>query len=148
MADIYISSLDGRQVYQLPFIPKELPPVETVAGNETFTSFDNGSFTKLVKPDPASFTLEGVLPLKDYTFAKSHDSAQSIAALLRTAQANTEPVNVLIYRNDGTKYLNTLASVEKVATSEGVFMTYSFEFKEYRNYGNLQIASKLRKRKR
>lgn len=146
MADIFISSLDGKRVFKFPFIPQNLPEVEKTASNETFETFNNGTFNLLNKPEPIKLPIEGKLPLKKYGFSKSAVDPYAIMGLLETAQAKPEPVRVIIYRNNGLKYINMLASVEKVAYSEGVFLNYSIELKEYRNYGNLSIASKLNKR--
>lgn len=148
MADIFIASVDGKQVYKLPFIPQELPEISISSINETFETFNNGVFNLLSKPNPAEFSLSGKLPLKKYAFRKSSVSAHSIINLLQKAQEKAEPIKVTIYRDNGTKHVSMLASVENLKYSEGVFLNYSADLKEYRNYGNLSIAGKLNKRTR
>lgn len=146
MADIYIASLDNKTVLKFPFIPQELPEISKTASNETFETFDNGTFSNLSKPDLIVLPLDGKLPLKNYNFAKSNVNPYSIIDLLKNAQSKCEPVRVIVYRNNNSVYVNMLASVEKLAYSEGVFLNYSIELKEYRDHGKLQIASKLNKR--
>ena len=132
MADIYLSSSDRGRVYQLPFLPESFPDLSRAAGNEEFETFNNGTYNILGAPGLYEFTLEGVLPTKSYSFAKSSVKAGAIISLLENAMERKKPVRIVLA---GKLRRSMQVSVESLSYHENKAgnVAYSVSFKEYRN---------------
>lgn len=132
MADIYISSSDRGRVYRLPFIPAEMPEISHAAGNEEFATYQDGVYNLLGGAGLREIALEGVLPSRGYSFAKSGVRGKEIIDMLDGAIKRKKPVRVVLA---GKTTVNLLASVESLAWHEDRAgnIAYSVSFKEYRN---------------
>lgn len=133
---IYISSYDRTKVIQLPIIPSELPSISTDGSNETFETFDNGTFNFIEKDGLLQFTLDSWLP-QDYTkysFVKSKVNASEVIDLIESAKKNTEPLIIVINEKNGF-YVNNTFSVEKFEYNiiRREDYKYSLGVKEWRN---------------
>ncbi len=58
MANIYFSTLDRKQLYELPILPEEMPELSKGAKNEIFETFNNGEYNFLGETSLISFSLE------------------------------------------------------------------------------------------
>lgn len=131
MAEIYLSSSDRGRVYALPFLPESFPDLSRSANNEEFETYDSGTYNILGAPGLMEFTLEGVLPMQSYPFAKSRVKASAIISLLEKAMKRKKPVRIVFA---GKLRRSLLASVENLSYHENKVgnIAYSAAFKEYR----------------
>ena len=71
MADIFVSTLDRKEVYQFPNIPEEFPTIGQSAKNEEFSSFNNGDYNLLNGAGLITFSMGCMLPQKQYYFCRA-----------------------------------------------------------------------------
>ena len=137
--DIYISDMSKKTVLRMPILPEELPKLSKASSNETFETFNNGSFNIIGNVGLMEFTLECWLPGKgkNYVFQKVKNINPYIYInLIDRAEKTSSPLRVVIVRGDGTFYVNDTFSVESFEYNEnrtGNF-PYSIAFKQWRDY--------------
>lgn len=140
MADIYFSSLDRKEVYSLPVLPKEFPELSRSAKNEEFESYNDGVFNLIGNMGLYTFSLEGFLPALDkkYTFARSKFNPYLLINLWAGAMAKKTPIRVVMNRKQGLglpiEAVNMMVTVESMAHNEDKVhdVKYKVSFKEYR----------------
>lgn len=133
--DIYIADYKKTKVLQMP-IPMTPPTVSTPISNETFDTYNNGSFLFIEKAGLKTLNLSGWLPNQIYNFARSKILAPEIIELFQNAIDNTEAIVVTIVSTDGQMYLNDtfgIESFEKTARKNGD-VDYSLSLKQFREY--------------
>lgn len=135
--DIYFSSLDRSEVYQLPIISEDMPEFSKSAKNEEFESFDDGIYNILGNVGLISFPIESFLPGKgkNYSFAKCIlDNPYALINLWSNAMNTKTPIRVVMYRNDKSEIINLMVSVENMAWHEDKTgdIKYKVDLKEYR----------------
>lgn len=132
--DIYIADYKKTKVLKLPIIPSELPAISRTIKNEEFETYWNGTFNFIEKPGLNVLTLESWLPVKQYSFAKSTYKANDFFSLFNNAIDNTEPIQVVIIKTDGSTYINDKFSIESFqyhVNKRGDYV-YSLGLKQYR----------------
>lgn len=132
MADIYLSSTDRGRVYKLPFLPEAMPEITRAANNQEFETYSDGTYNILSAPGLREFSLEGLLPGKRYSFAKSAVMGRTVIGLMDEAMTRKKPLRLII---SGGQQMNCLVSVESLTWNEDQVgdIAYSVTFKEYRN---------------
>lgn len=141
MADIFICSQDGKEVYQMPWLPELFPQFTRTSKNEVFETYDNGDYNNLGTKGLLEFNLEGKLPInpKSYSFSKSNVGAYKIINLIAASMTEKKPIRVIINRNKNenlpTNLINILVGVESMTWQEikNNIVSYNVRFKEYRN---------------
>ncbi|EQC1537552.1 hypothetical protein [Clostridium botulinum] len=140
MANIYFSTLDRKQLYELPILPEEMPELQKSAKNETFETFNNGEYNFLGKSSLISFNLESWLPAypNKYRWAKSQINPYLLINMWNIAMDTEKPLRVVINRNKNTflpqELLNWMVSVENISWHEltNGDVAYKLELKQYR----------------
>lgn len=140
MADIFFSSLDRKEVYQLPVLPETLPELTRACANEEFETYNNGTFNLLGNMGLYSFSLSSFLPTldKNYTFAKNKINPYLIINLWAKAMATKKPIRVIINRSLvvglPVEVINIMVTVESLSHYEDIVgdVVYNVSFKEYR----------------
>lgn len=132
MADIYLSSKDRRRVYRLPFLPAELPEIARSAAGEEFRTYQDGIYNIPGAAGLRSIALEGILPCKHYSFARSSTEGREVISLLETAMEQREPVRLVV---NGSFRVSLLATVEELAWHFDRVgdIQYSATLREYRH---------------
>jgi len=132
--DIYITDYKKTKVLKMPIIPSELPSISRTIKNEEFETYNNGTFNFIYKAGLNTLTLESWLPTKSYNFAKSTIKADKVIALINNAIDNTEAIQLVILKTDGSTYINDKFSVEsfKYNVNKRGDYNYSLELKQYR----------------
>lgn len=141
MADIFICSQDGKQVYQMPWLPASFPEFSRSSKNEVFETYNNGDYNNLGAMGLIEFNLEGKLPInpKDYSFSKSNVGAYKIINLMASSMSNKKPIRIIVNRNKNpylpTNLINILVSVDSMTWQEikNNIVAYNVSFREYRN---------------
>lgn len=141
MADIFMCSQDGKQVYQMPWLPELFPQFSRSSKNEVFETYNNGDYNNLGAKGLLEFSLEGKLPInpKSYSFSKSNVGAYKIINLMAAAMSNKKPIRIIVNRNKNqylpTNLINILVSIETMTWQEvrNNIVTYNVSFKEYVN---------------
>lgn len=140
MADIFFSTVDRSEVYQLPVLPEAMPELNRSASNEEFETYNNGTYNLIGNIGLYSFSLEGFLPglNKKYPFAKNNMNPYLLVNMWARAMANKKPIRIIINRNKTyglpIESLNILITVESMTHYEDKIgdVVYSVSFKEYR----------------
>lgn len=133
--NIYIANKDKSKVLKLPIIPTELPELNYSINNEEFKSYSSGTYNFIKEQGLYNFTLEGWLPVKNYSFAKSNIKAKEVLDLLDYAVLNKEYIQVVIIADDGSTYVNNKFSIEsgfKYKVKRDGNFEYSLPLKQYR----------------
>ena len=140
MADIFIGSHDGKNVYQFPWLPPTFPEFNRTSKNEVFESYSNGDFNIIGAMNLLEFGLEGKLPItpSKYSFSKSNIGAYKIINLMHSSMSKKKPVRLIINRNPNptipTNLINVLVGVESMTwKEENDVVNYNVSFKEHRN---------------
>lgn len=135
MADIYVSTLDRKQVYQFPTLPEEFPVLSKTAKNELFETFNNGVFNLIGGAGLIEFSMGFMLPLHEYSFNKcDFNNTQNIINLLLTSMVEKFPVRFIFKGEDDADYSNIAVNVEKFDYNfdKMLDVVFSADFKEYR----------------
>lgn len=137
--DIYISDMSKKTVLRMPILPEELPKLSKASSNETFETFNNGSFNVIGNVGLTEFTLESWWPEKgkNYSFQKVKNiNPYTYIDIINRAMIAKTPLRVVIVRGDGTFYVNDTFSVESFEYNENKIgnFTYSIAFKQWRDY--------------
>ena len=135
MADIYISTLDRKSVYQFPTLPEEFPTLSQLSKNEEFNSFNNGDYNLLNGSGLITFSMSQMLPMKEYSFLKAdyHNSA-NIINLMLTSMVEKFPVRFVLKGNNDDDYINLAVTVEKFDYNfnKSLDVVFTADFKQYR----------------
>jgi hypothetical protein len=134
MADIWISTLDRKEVYKFPWIPEELPPYEQIGNDEEFETFNNGTYLLQGSINNFGFELSGKLPKRDYAFNKSSfKNTDKIIALLTRARRNNFAIR-FISSVSNKEVMNLVMAVEGFTYSYDKVgnVNYSANFKEFK----------------
>lgn len=134
--NIYITDYKKTKVLQLPILPSTLPTISKSIANESFETYDNGTFNFIEKAGLTTLTLEGWLPMKTYSFAKSKTMATDFIALFNNAIDTTAPIQLLITCNDNSTYLNDKFSIEtfEYGIRKNGDYNYNLGLKQWREY--------------
>ncbi len=68
--DIFLSTLDRKQVIQLPIVPAEFK-IPSPMSNETFTTINQGDIKVIGRRGLGAVTIETFFPSKDYPFSRN-----------------------------------------------------------------------------
>ena len=60
--DIYFKSSDGKESYQLPIPPKDMPEIQRSSKNEEFESYQDGNYSLLGNVTLNTFSIESCMP--------------------------------------------------------------------------------------
>lgn len=132
--NIYLADYKKTKVLKLPIIPSELPSISRSIKNEEFETYDNGTFNFIEKAGLSTLSLESWLPTKNYNFTKSSYKANDIISLLNNAIDNTEAIQLVILKANGSTYINDKFSIESFqyhVNKRGDY-NYSLGLKQYR----------------
>ncbi|ENK0837134.1 hypothetical protein AB2Z22_000440 [Clostridium botulinum] len=140
MANIYFSTLDRKQLYELPILPEEMPELSKSAKNEVFETFNNSEYNFLGEVSLISFNLESWLPAypNKYRWAKSQINPYLLIGLWSNAMTLKQPIRVIINRNKNDflpqELLNWMVSVENMSWHELINgdVAYKLDLKQYR----------------
>ncbi len=132
--DIYIANKDKSKVLKLPFIPAELPELQYSIQNEEFKSYNAGTYNFIKEQGLYTFTLEGELPVRKYSFAKSNVLAKDVLDLLDYAVVSKQYIQVVIIKDDGSTYVNNKFSIESLnySVKRNCDYKYSLGLKVYK----------------
>lgn len=135
--DIYFSSINKTEVYQLPVLPETMPELSASAKNEEFSGADGKTYILLGGSNLVSFSIDCFLPpenagARGYTI-KSNVNPYLIINLWRNSQINKTPIRCVQTRNDGSEILNWKVTVESLSWFErgNGDIKYKVDFKEY-----------------
>ncbi|MDU1420571.1 MAG: hypothetical protein E6917_06570 [Clostridium botulinum] len=140
MANIYFSTLDRKQLYELPILPEEMPELSKSAKNEVFETFNNSEYNFLGEVSLISFSLESWLPAypNKYRWAKSQINPYLLIGLWSNAMTLKQPIRIVINRNKNDflpqELLNWMVSVENMSWHELINgdVAYKLDLKQYR----------------
>ena len=140
MANIYFSTLDRKQTYELPILPEEMPELSKSAKNEVFETFNNSEYNFLGEVSLISFSLESWLPAypNKYRWAKSQINPYLLIGLWSNAMTLKQPIRIVINRNKNDflpqELLNWMVSVENMSWHELINgdVAYKLDLKQYR----------------
>ncbi|EPY2294040.1 hypothetical protein ACXATC_001645 [Clostridium sporogenes] len=140
MANIYFSTLDRKQTYELPILPEEMPELSKSAKNEVFETFNNSEYNFLGEVSLISFNLESWLPAypNKYRWAKSQINPYLLIGLWSNAMTLKQPIRIVINRNKNDflpqELLNWMVSVENMSWHELINgdVAYKLDLKQYR----------------
>lgn len=141
MAEIFFCSLDRKEKYRLPVLPKEFPKMDRSVSSEEFETFNNGVFNFIGNMGLYTFTLEGFLPAmdKNYIFVKEKINPYKIINFWAKAMATKQPIRIIMNRAKGLdlpiEAVNMLVSIESMSHNENKMhdVVYSVNFKEWRS---------------
>lgn len=134
--DIYFSTLDRTELYQLPVIPAEMPELSKNAKNEEFEGLTQ-TYNILGNVGLVTFSLDCFLPAYagKYThkWCKSQINPYLIINLWSNAMINKTPIKCIMLRDDGSEILNWQVSVENMQwhPDQTGDIKYKVDFKEY-----------------
>lgn len=139
MADIFFTTLDRSEVYQLPVLPKDFPELSRSNKNEEFETND-GVYNLIGNMGLVSFSLESFLPAinKKYPFAKSNINPYTFINLWVGAMANKKPLRIIMNRNKNSNLpeeaVNMLITIESMSHYENKVgdVQFKLELKEYK----------------
>lgn len=135
MADIYICTIDRKEVYQFPSLPEEFPTMSESSKNEEFATFNNGDFNLMNGNGLITFSIDQKLPMQDYYFNKCdyHNSASIISLLLRSIEGKF-PVRFVLKGDDNQDYTNITVTCEKLNYNfdKQLDVLITADFKQYR----------------
>ena len=85
LADMFVCSQDGKEVYKMPWLPEYFPKFSRSSKNETFETYDNGDYNNIGSMGLLEFSLEGKLPItpKYFSFSKNDVGAYKIINLYK-----------------------------------------------------------------
>lgn len=140
MANIYFSTLDRKQLYELPILPEEMPELSKSAKNEVFETFNNSEYNFLGEVSLISFSLESWLPAypNKYRWAKSQINPYLLIGLWSNAMTLKQSIRIVINRNKNDflpqELLNWKVSVENMSWHELINgdVAYKLDLKQYR----------------
>lgn len=140
MADIFFSTMDRSEVYQLPVLPPTLPELNRASKNEEFETFNDGTYNIPGNVGLFNFEIERFLPAlnKDYPFAKCKINPYLLINLWSGAMDKRTPIRIIINRNKGLglpeEAVNMLVTVENMSYYEDNTgdVVYKLSLKEYR----------------
>ena len=134
MADIYVSTLDRKEVYQFPTLPEESPTVSQVSKNEEFPTFNNGNYNLLNGTELITFSLSQMLPEQQYEFCKaSYTNSDKIISLFANSLTNTMPIKFIFRGKSETSIINLTVTVEKLEWhfDKALDIIFTADFKQY-----------------
>lgn len=138
-ASIVLSGDSGSIVFPVP--PSELPTIELVQNNTTFSSL-SGDITLIGQMGLRTISMDLLLPndCSKYSFA-SGDNADTIINFITRERANYNPLRLVITRGNNT-YLNMQCVINKFSYSKDNVGDYkaSFEFVEFRTQNPISGA--------
>ncbi|MBW9154857.1 hypothetical protein [Clostridium tagluense] len=117
MNDIWISTLDRKEVLQFPWLPPQLPNYEQIGSDEEFETFNNGTYLLQGAVNNFGFELTGKLPQKAYAFNKSSfENTDKIISLLTRARRKNFAIRFVSSVNN-KEVMNLVMSVGGFAYS-------------------------------
>ncbi|HDK7215234.1 TPA: hypothetical protein PTV45_000595 [Clostridium botulinum] len=140
MADIFFSDINRFRIYQLPVLPEEMPELTMSCNNETFETFNNGTFNFIGNTDLITFSLESWLPSRPnkYSWVKSDILPYALINLWVEAMNRKEPLRIVINRSKEDylpkSLLNWLVTIENMSWHElnNGDVAYKLDLKQYR----------------
>jgi hypothetical protein len=135
MAEIYISTVDRKEVYQFPNIPEEFPSLSQVSKNEEFSSFDGGDYNLLGGAGLLGFSMGCMLPMKQYYWCRSsYQNSSRIISLMTKSLRNKIPIRFVFKGNGDLDIINLVATCEKLDWNYNhqLDIVFSADFKQYR----------------
>ena len=135
IADIYVSTLDRKRVYQFPTLPEEFPTISNSTKNEEFATFSNGDFNLQNGVGLKEFGMGFMLAMHQYSFCKCEwFYSASVIYLLETSMKEKYPIRFIFKGNNGEEWINIAVTCEKFEYhfDHQMDIVFSADFKEYR----------------
>lgn len=135
IADIYVSTLDRKEVYQFPTLPEEFPTLSQSAKNEEFSTFNNGDFNLLNGSGLIIFSMGFMLPQQQYNFCKApYTNSNKIISLMTRSMRNKMPIRFIFKGKDNAEVVNLAVTCEKLDWNHNkeLDIVFSADFKQYR----------------
>jgi len=135
IADIYVSTLDRKRVYQFPTLPEEFPTISNSTKNEEFATFSNGDFNLQNGVGLKEFGMGFMLAMHEYNFCKcSWFNSVGIINLLLTSMIEKFPIRFIFKGNSDEDCVNITVTCEKFDYNfdHQLDIVFSADFKEYR----------------
>ena len=139
--DIYFKSSDGKESYQLPIPPKDMPEVQRSSKNEEFESYQDGNYSLLGNVTLNTFSIESWMPeyANKYDYARSQINPYLLINLWNNAMGKKTPIECIMMRgknenNISPTILDWYVSVESLSwyPDKAKDIQFKASFKEYR----------------
>ncbi|MBU3145027.1 hypothetical protein [Clostridium sp. CF012] len=134
-AEIYISTIDRKEVYRFTNIPEEFPTLSQSAKNEQFDTFNNGEYNLLNGAGNFSFSLGCMLPCHQYSFCKGDwKNSGRIISLMKKSMVTKIPIRFIFKGVGDVDVINIIMTCEKLDWNYNhqLDFVFSADFKEYR----------------
>lgn len=129
--DIFVSSYDRKEVFQLPIIPEELD-VKFPHNNQTFSTISEGDVKLIGMPGLKAVAFDSYFPMKEYSFAKSPLLGTEAKEFFVKWKKKRKPIRVVIVNKNGYEFHNELYAIEEFVFGydRAGDMTYSLSLEQ------------------